>query len=379
MSSVGETKPEIFFDITEGKLLVGSAAVESAVESGVHAADIRELAPLLTQEERVIGPDVFPSIQWQDWDKTNDVIAAKWLHNVISNYNPRKALSEEVVTRAGYMGLVPRIHYFKSRPGKLSGLYREADLKGTRTRNLFDSWSTGDYVAYIHRLANELGDKPSFDDLRAAGLTAGNPQTDQINRHFNEGGLGALFELAGYPNVKAWSKQDYVDWGVRFTLANDGQLPDARSMALLSSRCRGPHYSSIYDNIGSLSDYRVTVSEEFKAEIERRAARQESQLYEIKSDIDAGNYPEFLYQEAKNETEAVRTHARYRLIEYLLPDIQENSLLYFARIRRPERLIAFIKNADPYLSTAEIEVAASTLDIFDDIWPLDDYMKFLKV
>jgi hypothetical protein len=372
-------QPEFFFDIQSGELLIGQLAVEVAIEAGSNPMDIQSFPELLTQKERVIGPKHFSPMPYENWDSSDDVVVAEWLHNVVSQDDLGKTLSEEVITRAGYLSLVPRLNYFKSRDGGLVGIYKKAGLEGVRTRSLCDSWTTSNFVVYVNDLAKTLGRKPAYNDLLQAGRMAGNPSPQQINRHFKEGGLAKLFELAGYPNIKAWTESDYIAWGVKFMFANDGKVPTSRAMATLSATHRGPHYSSIYDNVGSMIEYQERVQEEYEIELKYGLFEKEEKLRLIEKETEDGSYPDSLAQKYQTEDEIIATHARYRLLKYLVPALEEKYLRQNAIIQRPNLFVLAIQRANTALTAGQIETSASILGIFDDIWPMNEHLRYLRV
>lgn len=380
MNTETDTESEVyFFNTMNGSLLVGQTAVEAELESGSNPADIVSLAELLTQNDRMVGPKDFEPMPRDAWDRTLDVAAIRWLHGVVSQNNSGQCISEEVITRAGYMGLVPRVHYFRSKPGGLAGLYAEAGLKGTRNRNLISAWTTRDFISYIDGLTKDLRHKPGYDDLvNASQASAKNPSPEQIVRKFGAS-LPQLFELAGYPDIKSWTEEDYIDWGVRFMFANDGKLPTSRSMAILSSRHRGPHYKSIYDNIGSLVHYQKLVQEKYELEMNYREQVAKERIEQIELEIEDGTYPRALFEQGETSKAKIAIYARYRLLQYLLPSLEEKYKKQNAKIQRPDWFVGAIQRANPALSAGQIETTASTLGLFDDIWPMDDYMDYLKV
>lgn len=372
-------KPEIYFNTLDGTLLIGQAALEMELECGSHPTDILPLATLLLQKERVIGPKEFKPVPYIGWDQSLDLDIIRWLHGVVSEHDPTKSVSEEVMTRAGYMGLIPRIHYFKSKPKSLVGVYVEAGLEGVRTRNLIDDWTIKDFVSHIQVLAAQLKHKPGYDDLvEASRVSASNPHPTQIIRKF-KAGLSQLFELAGYPDVKSWSEDDYIDWGVKFMFANNGKIPTSRDMATLSSRYRGPHYSSVYDNVGPLSDYQKRVQEEYEIERDYRLGIVERTIEHIQKEIEEDAYPISLFERDESDKEKIAIHARYRLLQYLVPGLEEKYIRQNAIIKRQDWFVRAVQRANPALTVGQIETAASMLNVFDDIWPMDDYMEYLKV
>ena len=391
-----EHQAEFYFNVQGGTLLVGQLAVMADIAAGAHPADIRSLPELLAGPERIVGPKVFEPIPYikpdtveegaaekttniKKWDGSEDVITAKWLHGVVKQYSPEKVLSEEVIIRAGYLNLLPRIKYFKSRDGGLVGLYRDAKLENTRTRSLFDHWTTEDYVNYIRKLAQKKGDKPSGNDIEAASRQVGNPSVNQICGRF--GRLGTLLELAGYVHVLGWSRDDFIDWGVRFMEANDGKLPNSRTMAILSVRHLGPSFKSIYerDDFESMYDFQTECIFAYERKMQYKKQLRETQLEEIYALLPNDKILNALAAGATNEQDLIRLFAKYKLVREYESYTPKKEIIRTCRAKSSKGLVSLIMRSTEDVTAADIETQAEILGLHDTIWPMSGYLQNLNV
>ncbi len=377
MSSQEASKPEFYFDMGEGRLVVGQIAIEACIEAGADPLDLVPLDALLTAKARLVSAKDFPTMPYDEWEATMDIPFAQWLHNLTMVSENQRPISEEIVTRTGYLGLSPRLNYFKSRERGFSGLYADAKIEGVRTRDLFKTWTKDDFVKYVNKLARKKGDKPTYEDLLAAATKVGNPHPAIISRRF--GNVLTLFELAGYPDIKSWSREDFIDWGVRFMEANDGRVPTAPSMAQLSKKHRGPHYSTIYDSdeFSSLLDYQTEVMKAFEAKIQSEILLRDKLLEELRDAIDDPSLTNLL-MDAQSEDEALAIFARYKVASLAVDDRRSRELT-FCRNSNPNRFVSNLLRINSGLSAAKIEILASRQGVFDFIWPMDNYKQELCV
>lgn len=365
----------VHYDLAEGVLIIGAAALDAAIEAGRNPDDLFELGSLLTQPNRPADPNFTSPMDYEEWDEALDVPTAKWLHALIQETNPeqKSALSEEALIRTGYLGLIPRITYFKNRPGGVQSLYAEAELSGVKMRGYFDSWSPQDFVDYVQRLGKKLGRKPLHEDFVEAALFAGNPSEHHMEKQF--GKPSVVVELAGWVNVKEWTTHDFIDWGVHFMFVNEGLLPTSRHLRYVSAYNRGigPGTDAIYDHedFSSILDFQTKVAEEYT----KQHLFQEStiKLLTEQSDIDIQSVPavrELLDGLTDNE-ERLRTYAKYILVSPVLPDIKPSELKKLCRLKRTSNLIEKVTQLNPRVTAAELEVMAAAKGLTNIIWPTD--------
>lgn len=370
---------DVYYDLAEDGLIIGGAALDDAIEAGQHPADIQVLGRLLHQPERPVDSDFTPPTDYSQWDPALDVPTAKWLHALIQESHPeeKSALSEEALVRAGYLGLIPRITYFKKRPGGTQGLYAEAELRDVKMRGYFDSWTAQDYVNYVRKLGETLKRKPQHEDFVEYARIAGNPSEKQMQKQF--GKPSVALELAGWVNVKEWDTNDFIDWGVHFMFVNDGLVPTSRHLRYVcaGSRGIGPGPDAIYDHedFSSLMDFQTKVAEEYtKQHLSREST--EKLLIE-QTEIDAQHNPivQELLDGLDEPVRRAQTYAKFLLIYPLLPeDIVQSELKAMCQMKQASYFVERVIRVCPEVSLAELETMAAAKGLTDIIWP-PDYTK----
>jgi|SRR5665213_3468201 len=370
---------QLYFDTFGGELIVGADSYEAAIEGGAHPMDIRPLGELLTQKEWNIGPNDYQPILSSKWDRSLDVPAVTWVQNVVSRYQPGAVVTGDVLLRVGKLGILPRAEHFKRHPGGLAKIYEEAELSGVTNRGVFDAWTRADLLGYINRSAKELEKRPTWRDLEGrARDNASNPGPAVICRLL-KCSYGEILELAGYPNIRSWDLEDYINWGVRFMIANNGEEPSTEPLNLLSAIYRGPHAKTIQNKFGTVTKFRELVRERFEVETKFQESVRKAKLQQIEHEIDRNEFPTVLVEHANTAEDVIAIRARYRILKCLLPDVEESYILEKAVIRQQHWFVRAIQHADPHITAGYIETTAVKLGLFEDIWPMDDYMSALKV
>lgn len=384
---LSEVKPaEIYVEnrgYGDNKLIIGSAALEHALESGVDPRDIAgPLSTLLTAPERPVQPTFTEPLPAAGWDSEEDVTTAIWLDDVCrSDADNHGPLHEEAIVRAGYLGIVPRITYFKNRPGRLVGLYAEAQLKGVRTRSLFDSWAASDFVGYLHDLAKELGRRPKIDDIKERAEIAGNPSLRQIGIRFGRPGI--LFEMAGWPEVRRMETDDFIDWGVMFMEANDGTVPTSLHLKYLSKSHRGlgPGPTAIYDHDGftSLLDFQTRAIDRY-SQIQQEQNDQAKLLKETLA-VQLANGDSMVasvLNGVNDDAELLKRYSRHLLIQQVGLALEPAQLRDMCKITQNQYFVDKLMQAGSQ-TLAQLETAALALGIYEYIWPTDHSKSPLRI
>ncbi len=367
-----------YFDLATGQLLIGEEAYAAHIEAGNHPGDIEKFGRILVSGTRMINAYDLPNIDHSNWPDSDTPVWIKHLHETIQREDPKRVVTKEVILRAGFMGLIPRIRYFRDLPGELSAVYNDAEVFDARQRDNFKHWTTREFVDYVQRLVVRFHGKPSYEQLKLACSEPGNPNLRQI-RYRIEGGVSTLYEMAGFPNIRTWGYDQYIEWGVKFMFANEGRLPTLPALRHLHAQSLGPDVSTIYKNVAPFSKYKQLVQEDYDLEVEWRNAEREHKLMLIDNALSDGILSLSLYEIAQSEDELISIWAKYLVIERLLPNLEAQYKCQNSIIQRSDWFIRAIQRVNPEISAGRIEQTASLLGVFDDIWPLDDYMDYLKV
>jgi hypothetical protein len=372
--------PAFYFDTASGTILVGEVAMRDHIESGHHPQDVRELGDLLRDTGIDIGPNDYPTkLEIESWQRSDYLDYGHWLVKLTRHDEAVHTLNRDTLVRAGYLGIGPRVARFTSRLrfGSLSQYYQELGIDRTHKVGLYDEWTQHDFIEYATDLVAEIGRKPNNKILwerHRAGLSGPSPYL--IYQRF--GSLGTWLEFAGFPNIHAWEETDYIEWGVKFMLANDGRLPTARGLNKLSSLKRGPSSRVVLNHFDKLSFYQKLTAEAYEIELDRRESLREYKLQSLQDSLETGDLPAELFADATSECDLITRSAKYQVATQLLPHTEQSVLSRLAGLETAQYLRALCRR-DETLTVGDIESTALMLDVFDDIWVMDDYMKTLRV
>ncbi len=371
-----ESAPVVAFDVNEGKLVIGAAAFEDAIESGIEPSNFIGMAQLLSQKERIVGPSYTEPIEHADWDPALDIPLITWLDGIIKSAHPgeKSAVNEEAVIRAGFCGILPRITYFRKRPGGLQGLYADAELRDVKMQGCFDNWSKQDYVGYLQKLSRELGRKPNVRDIRVYSHIAGNPS--EYNIGIACGSPGNAMELAGWVNVRKWNTNDFIDWGVRFMFVNNGIVPSTPHLIYVGANKRGigPSDTAIirHDGFTGIMDFQTQVMEEYTSQ---RLARETTDKMLIEqAELEAQYKPAVsaLFMKNTDPDKRLQAYARLIVVENLLPGITLKDLVTICGYKRPSYFAEKIIELNPTVTLADLETLAVSKGVYHLLWPHDN-------
>lgn len=219
---------------------------------------------------------------------------------------------------------------------------------------------------------------------------------------------------------------EMVNWGVNFMQANEGIEPDTSMISYFSELCLGPDLEAINDRFG-LEEYKQIVSEEWQVQEQERQQTRREKFASLRSEMSAGEVPAELFFPPCNRTEhgahngmassellqspdevtdtgllaesvvlvipdpaeTLRLRAEFLVLGSLLETISPGVAIQACR-----RLAAYgeYKNFHPTvnryfsksktkiaLTDGDIEHEALILEVFDDIWPMNDHIKTLRL
>lgn len=371
------------YDINEGKLLIGASAIDDAIEAGYDSTDMYELADLLDQPKIMVGPDFTDPMEYSDWDSADDIPVVKWLHGLIRDAREgrKAAISHAALTRAGYLGITPRITYFSNRPGGVQGMYAEAELRDVKMRGYFDTWANQDFVDYVQELGRELGRKPQHNDFVEHARIAGNPSDYHMEQRF--GKPSTLLELAGWVNVKEWSTNDFIDWGVHFMFVNNGLLPTSRHLRYVSAYSRGigPGTDAIYDEEGftSIMDFQTKVADEYSRQSLFQQQVEKLLLEQSQLDADSDPLVRGLVDSSEGSEELLQMYAKFVLVSALLPELGPSEQKSLCRMKKPIHFAERVLRLDPRIKLADVETMAASLGVTHIVWAQDHTKDPLRV
>ncbi len=376
---MSEQKPANYFDIASGTLLIGQAAFDAHIEAGGHPADVVSLPDYLAGHVEVEPVVDIPKTRKSDWDSNLDVPYAQWLHAETMQADPPGRITEEVVRRAAKLGLGASYKHLKSLPGGLTSLYQKAELQGVKTHRLFDSWTTTDWVNYVAKLGESLQRKPTYVDINEASALPGNPSWTLMKKHGVR--LSEVNEKAGWVDVRDWDQDKFIDWGVKFMLANDGHKPTAVLMRILSKKGYGFSPSTIFkgDFFDGLVDYQNQVEAAYDQLVEGKQLADAMREAEYETALESDPFFKKLMSAGATEDRKIQTHARYMLSIQLVPDISDEQLRQICKTYSGIAFVRQLQIADPTLTAQQIEEMAKSSYLYDIIWPDTGFLERMRV
>jgi hypothetical protein len=371
---------ETWLDTRTGDLLVGSAAYAEAVEQSL-PGDVRLLTDVVRNENFSFTTQDFEKAKVDDWTREDYINFGKWAMKALNPHTEEPKLIEEDIRRLYLLGLGPeRRRIRRSEDFKKFSIFQELiglPPKQVRYPGRYDGWSEQNFVRYAKDLEAKLGHKPlatDYDDMAAEGK---GPSHVVIKRRV-AGGVGFLDESLGYPNVKSWLEDDFVLWGVKVMEANPNTgltwlMPD-----ILGAKRRGPTMRAIFDHFPSWKKYKARVEEEYALYQEQTQRAKKAKLEKYRTMISEERLPKH-YARLKEDS-LLTAAARYIITDTCLPSVSRAEKVDIAKLSAPaDQLIPNIRKHDRTLVADDIERLAMELDVFDDIWKMDDYKKFLRL
>lgn len=386
-TEVRRKKQNYYFDTDARKIVQGDKqlkehiAQNGSVDSVINLSDALRLGDI---------PELNPEVENYDtseWGREEFIRYGKWLLKVVAppQVPGEKQLNEKVIRRARRLGLGPGVSAFKTQFGTVSKFYMELSGSATHKSGLYDDWATDDYIKYLKRLGQKLDRRPTIPDLKKTNaFKVAGPGYYIIHTHFAEiGGFSKALELAGFLLIEGWGQEEYIDWGKKFMLANDGLTPSARALAFLSKKDFGPSDTTVKKKFGALSDYQLEVCNSYLQEVEAREHFRQTKLDEIHQGLIDGSLPAELFDGVESEEEMILRYAKYITVDYLLGDEYAVSKMSICTEStdtvRTKGFEKSIRHAAPHITMGDIESSALSQDVFDILWPFDEYMTRLKL
>ncbi len=382
MNVLGGAEKPHFYNIVEGVAITGKAAYEDALSSGVDPTDIVPLADVLSGESKPLNQ--VDRLHVDDWQRSDHISWGKWLLGAAS-----VRLTRQVMYNAYEAGLGPEPQriYLKSRNAaephfkNISHFYQEIGADQSLKKYEYDHWTFGELIQRIKTLADEMAEQglrptvEQFDKLAQQGLC---PRPERMTRRLTGWTFGELIDMTGYPQVQTWDDDRFLEWGIKFTEAN-GRLPYGGGIIAIARRFRGPSERTIANKYGGILAYQNKVIEVYEAQQKQKSEERRKKLDVIELAQEHGELPECVADQS-DQASMIQIAARVWLLQALLPDLSLTQQDSAARLESTSAFLARIRQHGRHLTPAHIEVMASQIGVFDDIWPPDDsYLEYLQV
>lgn len=372
---------KIYFDLRDGAMLIGDAAITPRLEqSGI--GDVIPLAELLRAEE--VSREYARQSRGA-WTNEDFLALGRVAFDLLRQLYPGTGVTLENrdMERMYELGIGPDP---AKMVGKKRGIKSYEDIRteigappGYKPRGMFDDWTLADYVRYAAEVEAAVGGKPRPEDYDAyARRHRDKPPLHVVKKI--RGGIKSLNERIGYPNFQTWEPEEYVDFGVKFIEVNGLDLFTSTAFEVLHKRRRGPRYLLIRKKFDSWPSYKSLVLEAAAEQAEAQKFDREAKLQKYESLIEDGALPRG--GKDLSERDLLVWGARHMLI----------SALFGCKIRSAHRKAAlsaktnrtFVHalleaDATQSLHIGRIELEASIIGVYDDLWPMDQYKQYLRV
>lgn len=352
------------FDPLEGVLLIGQPAIDTHLEAGGEAVPFAEVLdakafPYATRHYTPIERKCSPE---------QAIIYGTWALSVVQENNPGKALTTSHLRRVGSLGLGVSLRRIETLfEGSINNFQQAIGSPSVRLRRLTESWTTHDCINHARAVLKYVTKREGqprkltatdFDQFRKDGK---GPASATL---FGRMRLGHINGALGYPNVREWDRDDYIEWGTRFFKMNPDLCNIQAGLMVLSRLSRGPGPRAVERYVGSLDTFRRQSFRELRRQKEVRAERLkycEKLIADGHLDEDLRDAPEdrLLFESAK-----------YLVHSHFVDKIQRKHRDLPLTLSDPDSFIRLIaKYGAPNITIGDVESAASILDVYDDLWP----------
>jgi hypothetical protein len=239
-----------------------------------------------------------------------------------------------------------------------------------------------DYVAHARKVELAVGGKPRPEDYDTYAKS-----DPRAPRHYYmklvRGGIRNLNEQLGYPNLQTWDHDEYIDFGAKFVEVNGADLLTTTAFDVLHASGRGPGRRLIRKKFGGWETYKEKVLEAAAERSETLEMDRTAKLESYKKLIEKGALPEGFA--SLDEDELLHRAARHMLIDKInkivgecMPPGRHARALTVSTMRG--FVFMLLRQGEGVgLTAGRIELEASLLGVYDDLWPADQYKTYLKV
>ncbi len=362
-----------WFHTGEGKLIVGEAAYEVAVENS-QPGDIVPLVDAVFAKELWFDTTTFEKTDVRAWTDDDYRNYGRWVIHILSQDERYRLLSRNHIDRLSKLGVGPSHRPFLrvSGPG-FTDFQRSIDapIYNEHVGN-FEHWTRKNYAEYAGTLASTFGRPATTDEFDLAAQAKEGPSSWVMTR--NVGTPGEVNELLGFPNVYMWQREDFIAWGAHTIDINGGVKLTRTILNYLSKKGRGPSTSTTISEFGSLTAFQSTAHERYLTDPTSRKPREEKakqRIVELASKRLINRWQ--LGHIAANSIDIVEFIAKYDVASDLLltPEFDELELGYIA-LEPADCFADVVLKALPTIDIEDIHLAAIATGHTDDIWPLSD-------
>lgn len=363
---------EFWYDTSEGALLVGAFAAEQRMQEVGQM--VVPLAEVLTNPDYAVRAPEELKINSEGWDDDAKVAYGQWILQVVTaGTGDPTAVTRQVFRQARNLGLGPSprsldFNEFKDTIGVPLG-----NRSDRRAHRRFRDADEDDIIDAAIGYFKDSGHKISDNEYDQAAKTGSVPNLRRLSEALGGGGVSALNELLGYPNIPSWQEEDFIDYGVNFVKANGPEALTGTLNSILAELKYGPATRTIIERFGKWNIYKGKVL----AKYQQIETTKQTRLAAYRQRIADGTFP--AEYGALPEDELLAIGARYTLIEACAPQAIRKDKDKIARFKNIRFLFRDLGELSKHLTPGYIEMVALSLHILDQLYPTTENEDRLRI
>jgi hypothetical protein len=365
---------EYWFDSSTGEVVEDPDSIAQRLQ-GSDQNSFRPLLELLDAEEFPFKKGDFEVQRTKEWPKDKCIELGKWTLGVINpDDDQSRPLSENLMRRLYILGLSPSKWHLKHQFNSFAEYIAAVGSPVFRDYIHYRDWTIEDFVNYAKGISNGLSRKTKkklyINDINQHRVAGNGPGYKLIRSRV--GGLRKLNDLIGFPDVHSWEYDDYIDYGVKVAEANPDRGATPSLVEILAQRGRGPYEWTIANKFGTWRKY----AEQVRFAADSIQYDRQSKMQSYRSGVESGIYPAAFGN--LEDDKLARAIGLYRISEFCLRNVSQEERAA-AATKIPSNFIREAMESDKSLTAGHIEMIAVTLDVFDEVWPNNGHLGYLKV
>lgn len=339
------------------------------------------LVKLLLEDDFDYRKGEFPKIRLSDWEPEEGIRVGRIIAQELVELSPPQPLTQRIITRLHVLGIFPDFNFIRKNYGSLQN-FNEAvgavSSVNTNAKNRkYDELSRTellDLIVKTHDEMVEISDNAPRKPLSAATLDIMYqcdliPSDTYLLRRL--GGVRKINEMLGFPNVKSWDNEAYLQYGANILRYNGPDTLTVSNAHRLALEKFGPHPAAIKARFGSWGRFKNLAHEQLRNE--------QSQLENHQASVEEYYRKQFPDKENISFEEKALHRALWLLVGTYFKT-QPLELPERVNEKTVEKVINEIRTRSKGGQTlADIEITALVLNIFDDLWPTQPQQQRLPI
>lgn len=358
---------EFAFDPLTGSMLVGQKAMDLHLQRG---GTFLPLPGLITARYFPYESQEFVHHP-RRWSSEELISHGRWTLSLVQKVDASLTLRTGHLQRVAALGLGPGKATIQRGFGVFRNFQRQVGAQVRNTGGQYLKWGRNDFFAYATDLHEEVAKREGAPrkltpaDIYDRYVAERGPSENDIKKR--GGGISNLNDFLGYPDVRRWDRDDFIAWGARLLRANGGWINDIKfALNTLSPLKRGPSDAAVQRNVGRLTVFRGEAAQE----LARQEAARRNRLDWCQQMITKGELDETLVDQP---AVLLREGAKLRIWQHFERHLSNKTRQVTLRTKDSDSFIRSVARAGPpWLTPGRVEQAAIVLDLYDDLWPVND-------